>query len=52
MSGVPKGSVLGPIIYTANLFDVVQNKLVNYTNDSTLFATDDKRSSRQRVISP
>ena len=52
VSGVPQGSVLGPIlfvIYTADLFDVVENKLINYADDSTLFATVDKPSSRGSV---
>ena len=43
---------LGPIlfvIYTADLFDIVKNNLVNYADDSTLFATIENRSCRQSV---
>ena len=45
-------SVLGPILfvaYAADLFDVIKNQLVNYTDDPTVFATVDKPSSRQSV---
>merc|ERR1711905_100256 len=52
VSGVPQGSVLGPIlfvIYTADLFEVVENRLVNYADDSTLYATIKRSSSRQSV---
>ena len=52
VSGVPQGSVLGPIlfvIYTADLFDVVENRLINYADDSTLFATIDKPVYRHSV---
>ena len=40
-SGVPQGSVLGPLLYllyTAELFSVVENKLYSYADDSTLVA--------------
>ena len=55
VSKVPQGSVLKAIIfviYTADLFDVVENKLVNYADDSTLFGTVDKLSSRECVFLP
>ena len=41
VSGVPQGSVLGPLLfllYTAELFSVVENKLFCYAEDSTLVA--------------
>ena len=40
-SGVPRGSVLGPLLfllYTAELFSVVENELCGYSDDSTLVA--------------
>ena len=41
VSGVPQGSVLGPqsfLLYTAELFSIVENKLYSYADDSTLVA--------------
>ena len=41
MSGVPQGSVLGPLLfllYTSELFSIVENKLIGYADDSTLIA--------------
>ena len=41
VSGVPQGSVLGLLLfllYTAELFSVVENKLYGYADDSTLVA--------------
>ena len=39
VSGVPQGSVLGPllsILYTSELFSILENKLIGYADDSTL----------------
>ena len=39
--GVPQGSVLGPqlfLLYTAELFSIVENKLCGYADESTLVA--------------
>ena len=41
VSGVPQGSVLCPqlfLLYTAELFSIVENKLYGYADDSTLVA--------------
>ena len=41
VSGVQHGSVLGQLLfllYTSELFSILENKLIGYANDSTLMA--------------
>ena len=41
LSGVPQGSVSGPllfVLYTYELFSILENKLIGYADDSTLIA--------------
>ena len=52
VSGVPQGSVLGPllfVLYTRDMFEVVENMMFNYADDSTLVATVKCPGDRQRV---
>ena len=41
VSGVPQGSIVGQLLfllYTSELFSILENKLIGYANDSTLIA--------------
>ena len=41
VSSLPQGSVLGPLLfllYTSELFSILENKLIDYADDSTLVA--------------
>ena len=41
VTGLPQGSLLGPslfLLYTSELFSIVENKLIGYADDSTLRA--------------
>ena len=41
VSGLPHGSVLGPLLfllYTSEIFYILENKMIGYADDSTLMA--------------
>ena len=52
ISGVPPGSVLGPllfILYTSEMFELVENRLFSYAYDCTLLAVVRKPADRSAV---
>ena len=55
VSGVPQGSGLGPLLfllYTSDLFSILENKLISYADDSTLMAVVPSPCVRVAVASP
>ena len=55
VSGVPQGNVLGPqlfLLYTAELFSILENKLYGYTDDSTLVAVIPSPDGRVALRNP
>ena len=53
VSGVLRGSVLGPLLfllYTSELFSILQNKLIGYADDSTLMAVVPSPGVRVAVV--
>ena len=52
ISGVPQGSVLGPllfILHTSEILELVENRLFAYADDSTLLAVVRKPADRPAV---
>ena len=55
VSGVPQGSVLGPLLfflYTSELFSIMENKLIGYADDSSLMAVVPSPGVRVAVALP
>ena len=54
ISGMPQGSVLGPlkfVLYTSEMFELVENRLFAYADDSTVLAVVRKTAGRPAVAS-
>ena len=52
LQNLPQGSVLGPLLfllYTSELFSILENKLIGYADDSTLMAVVPSPSVRVAV---
>ena len=55
VSGVKQGGVLGPllfILYTSEMFDLVENRLYSYADDSTLLAVVRKPADYLLLLPP
>ena len=55
VSGLPEDSVLGTlllILYTSEMFDLVENRLFTYADDSTLLAVVRKLSDKPTILPP
>ena len=55
VSGMPQGSVLGPImfiLYTSEISQLVENRLYAYADDSTLLAVVRNSGERPDVAAP
>ena len=53
--GVPQGSVLGALLlllYTSELFSILENKLIGYADDSILMAVVPFPGARLKVAHP
>ena len=53
VSGVPQGSVFGPllfVLYTSEMFDLVENRFFTYADDSTLRAVIRRSSDRPTLV--
>ena len=52
VSGVPQGSVLGPLLfllYTSELFSILENKLIGYADDTTFMTVVPSQGVRVEV---